>query len=290
MSEALHAILPAAASTDVFVDESSALAKQSALLENLRRLDSVMVAFSGGADSAFLAWAAHRAIGRRALSVTALSASFSQFDRQNAEHFIHSTRIRHEFVQTQEFSNPLYVANNSDRCYYCKDELFSRMESLAAARGFASIAYGINADDTRDFRPGHRAAREHGVISPLLDAGLGKVEIRRLSRLAGLPTWDRPASPCLSSRIPYGTKVGPELLAKVERAESGVRSLGFRQFRVRAFGNSARIELSQGDLSRALAPAMLQALVSAVVAAGFAFAEIDPRGYRQGSLNSLLKR
>jgi pyridinium-3,5-biscarboxylic acid mononucleotide sulfurtransferase len=290
MSESLLSISSSTSSPGILLDEASALSKQASLLENLRRLNSLLIAFSGGADSAFLAWAAHRAIGNRALSVTALSASFSQFDRENAEHFVRATGIRHEFIETQEFSNPLYVANNADRCYHCKDELFTRMWSLAIAQGFAAIAYGINADDTLDFRPGHRAAHEHCVLSPLLDARLGKNEIRHLSRLAGLSTWDRPASPCLASRIPYGSEVTPELLARVERAESAVRALGFRQIRVRAFGSSARLEFSREELGRALTPEMSRALESAVLAAGFASAEIDPVGYRQGSLNTALKK
>jgi pyridinium-3,5-biscarboxylic acid mononucleotide sulfurtransferase len=290
VSETLLSISSSTSSPGILLDEASALSKQASLLENLRRLNSLLIAFSGGADSAFLAWAAHRAIGDRALSVTALSASFSQFDRENAEHFVRATGIRHEFIETQEFSNPLYVANNADRCYHCKDELFTRMGSLAVARGFAAIAYGINADDTLDFRPGHRAAHEHRVLSPLLDARLGKNEIRHLSRIAGLSTWDRPASPCLSSRIPYGMEVTSEQLARVERAESAVRALGFCQIRVRAFGNSARLELLREDLGRALAPEMSRALESAVLAAGFASVEIDPLGYRQGSLNSALKK
>lgn len=290
MSESLLSISPSASPPEVLLDESSALSKQESLLRLLRRLDSLLIALSGGADSAYLAWAAHRALGDRALSVTALSASFSKFDRENAVQFVRATRIRHEFIETQEFSNPLYVANNPDRCYHCKDELFTRMESIAVARGFAAIAYGINADDTRDFRPGHRAAYKHRVLSPLLDASLAKNEIRHLSRLAGLSTWDRSASPCLSSRIPYGTEVTAELLAKIERAESAVRALGFCEFRVRAFGDSARLELSREDLGRALTPEMSRALRSAAVAAGFASAEIDPLGYRRGSLNSAPKK
>ncbi|HTV58265.1 MAG TPA: ATP-dependent sacrificial sulfur transferase LarE [Verrucomicrobiae bacterium] len=270
--------------------EDTTLAKQESLFENLRGRSSLLIAFSGGADSAYLAWAAHRAIGERALSVTALSASFSKNDREHAEHFVRSHSIRHEFIETREFANLLYIANNSDRCYHCKDELFTRMEALARARGFSAIAYGINADDTRDFRPGHRAAQEHRVISPLLDAGLAKAEIRRLSRLAGLETWDRPASPCLSSRIPYGTRVTPELLAHVERAEDAVRRLGFRQFRVRAFGENASIELATDELAGGLAPEVSKALVAAVISAGFLTAAIDPAGYRQGSLNSSLKK
>jgi uncharacterized protein len=267
----------------------ASLQKQNDLFDRLRVCDSLLVAFSGGADSAYLAWAAHQALGERALSVTALSASFSRHDRDHAEAFVRAAGVRHEFIETREFDNPLYVANNADRCYHCKDELFDRMESLARERNFQAIAYGINADDTRDFRPGHRAAHEHHVMAPLLDVGLTKNEIRELSRLAGLPTWDRPASACLSSRIPYGTHVTPELLDKVERAEAALRSLGFNQFRVRAHGELARIELAADELSRGLQPEVMRQFAAQVRAAGFAFVTLDLEGYRQGSLNSLLK-
>src|SRR6202042_1685238 len=203
-------------------------------------------------DSAYVAWSAYSVLGPRALSVTALSASFSRHDREQTEKFVHATGIRHEFLETREFDNPLYVANNADRCYHCKDELFDRMETLASARDFKAIAYGINADDTRDFRPGHRAAREHRILAPLLDAALAKSEIRMLSQRAGLTTWDRPASACLSSRVPYGTAVTPDLMEKIDRAESILRDLGFRQFRVRAHGELARIELASEEMSRGL--------------------------------------
>lgn len=267
----------------------AALQKQNLLFDRLRECDSLLIAFSGGADSAYLAWAAHQTLGERALAITALSASFSRHDREQAEAFVRATGARHEFIETREFDNPLYVANNADRCYYCKDELFERMEALASERNFAAIAYGINADDTRDFRPGHRAAREHRILAPLLDVRLGKNEIRELSRLAGLPTWDRPASACLSSRIPYGTQVTPEVLAKVERAEAVLRGLGFQQFRVRAHGELARIELAPEELSRGLQPEITTQMASQIKAAGFAFVTLDLEGYRQGSLNSLLK-
>ena len=203
---------------------SQALAKQENLFASLRRLDSLLVAFSGGADSAYLAWAAHQILADRALAITALSASFSRHDRQQAENFIAATGLRHQFIETRELENPLYVANNADRCYHCKDELFDQMDSLARSRQFAAIAYGINADDTRDFRPGHRAAHEHHVLAPLLDAELTKSEIRFLSQRAGLSTWNRPASACLSSRVPYGTAVTPELLDKIDRAEAVLRA------------------------------------------------------------------
>jgi len=270
-------------------NEAAALAKQQSLLDSLRGLDGLLVAFSGGADSAYLAWAAHRALGARALAVTALSPSFSRHDREQAETFVRATGLRHEFIETHEFENPLYVANQAARCYHCKDELFDRMEALARERAFSMIAYGVNSDDTSDFRPGHRAAHEHHVLAPLLDAGLHKDEIRLLSRIAGLATWDRPASACLSSRVPYGTAVTPELLEKIERAEAALRELGFRQFRVRSHGELARIELAPEELAQGLQTGMAQQIATRLKQLGFTFVTLDLEGYRQGSLNSLLK-
>ncbi|MFZ1033871.1 MAG: ATP-dependent sacrificial sulfur transferase LarE [Candidatus Acidiferrales bacterium] len=271
------------------IDAAGALAKQENLFAALRNLDSLLVAFSGGADSAYLAWAAQQTLQERALAITALSASFSRHDREQAEKFIASTGLRHEFIETNEFANPLYVANNADRCYHCKDELFDQMDSLAGARQFRAVAYAINADDTRDFRPGHRAAHEHHVLAPLLDAALHKSEIRFLSQRAGLLTWDRPASACLSSRVPYGTAVTPELLDKIDRAEAVLRDLDFRQFRVRAHGELARIEIAQDELARGFDPEIAGQIAAGVKAAGFSFVTIDLEGYRQGSLNALLK-
>ena len=270
--------------------EIAALEKQERLLAALAQVDSLLVAFSGGADSAFLTWAAHRALGPRALAVTALSASFSAHDREQAAAFVRATGVQHEFIETREFENPLYVANNPDRCFHCKDELFSGMEKLAAARGFAAIAYGINADDTHDFRPGHRAAAEHRVLAPLLGAGLTKSEIRNLSRKAGLATWDRPASACLSSRVPYGTAVTPEILGEIEQGEAILRELGFRQFRVRAHGELARIEIAVEELPRALNPSMAREFALRFKQAGFVYVTLDLEGYRQGSLNAVLKK
>jgi len=270
-------------------DAARALAKQQTLFAILRKLDSVLVALSGGADSAYLAWAADRVLGARAVSITALSASFSRHDREQVEKFILASGIRHEFIATNEFANPQYVANNADRCYHCKDELFEQMDQLARSRGVEAIVYGINADDTRDFRPGHRAAHEHHVLAPLLEAQLSKEEIRFLSREAGLATWDRPASACLSSRVPYGTAVTAELMDKIDRAESALRALEFRQFRVRAHGELARIELAQDELPHGLEPAVTARIVEGVKQAGFAIVTLDLEGYRQGSLNSLLK-
>jgi len=271
------------------LDQGAALAKEQRLLDSLRALDSVFIAFSGGADSAYLAWAAHQAIGARSIAITAISPSFSRHDRAEAEKFVAATGVRHEFIETTEFENPDYVANNGDRCYHCKNELFDRMDALARARGTQAIAYGINADDTRDFRPGHRAAHEHHVLAPLLDAALTKAEIRWLSQRAGLATWDRPASACLSSRVPYGTAVTPEIMDKIDRAEAALRALGFRQFRVRAHGELARIEIAQDELARGFEPPVSAQISAGVKAAGFNFVTLDLEGYRQGSLNSLLK-
>ncbi len=272
------------------VDQAAAHGKEEQLLASLRRLDSLLVAFSGGADSAFLAWAAHAELGSRSLAVTALSPSFSAHDRRHAEEFARAAGLRHEYIETHEFENPLYVANNADRCYRCKDELFQRMEALARARGFAAIAYGVNVDDTRDFRPGQRAAREHRVLAPLLDAGLNKAEIRFLSRRAGLSTWNRPASPCLSSRVPYGTAVTPDLLSQIERGEAALRELGFREFRVRAHGELARIELAPEELARGVNPDVANQIATRLKEAGFTYVTLDLEGFRSGSLNALLKK
>jgi pyridinium-3,5-biscarboxylic acid mononucleotide sulfurtransferase len=266
------------------------LLKQENLLAALRSLDGLLVAFSGGADSAYLAWAAHQVLGDRALAVTALSPSFSEHDRRESQRFAAAAGIRHEFIETDEFSNPLYVANNADRCYYCKDELFDKLEALARSRGFHAIAYGINADDTHEFRPGHRAAAEHQVLAPLLDAGLRKDEIRALSRHAGLITWDRPAAACLSSRVAYGTAVTPEVLARIERGETFLRDLGFRQFRLRVHGELARIEIAPDELTRALTGEMFQKMSAYLKELGFTYVTLDLEGYRTGSLNALIKK
>jgi uncharacterized protein len=262
--------------------------KESVLLARLAELPSLIVALSGGADSAYLAWAAHEVLGTRALSVTALSPSYSAHDRTIVEEFVSQRGLRHEFIETHEMENPAYRANAADRCYFCKDELFSALDELARARGFAAVAYGVNGDDTLDFRPGHRAATEHQVLAPLLDAGLSKAEIRLLSHRAGLPTWDRPASACLASRLPYGTEVTPERLGLVERGEAALRELGFRQFRVRLHDKLARVEISPDEMPRALAPEMAAAIADRLKVAGFTYVALDLEGYRQGSLNETL--
>ena len=265
-------------------------AKESLLLKQVAELPSVIVALSGGADSAYLVWAAQRAIGGRALSVTALSPSYSSHDRVVVEEFVHQLGVRHEFIETHEMENPKYRANATDRCYFCKDELFTVLDVMAQERRFAAIAYGVNADDTLDFRPGHRAATEHRVLAPLLDAGLHKAEIRLLSQRAGLPTWDRPASACLASRLPYGTEVTPERLALVERGEAALRDLGFRQFRVRLHENLARVEIAPEEMPRAMSAEMAAAIAARLKAAGFTYAALDLEGYRQGSLNENLAK
>jgi len=270
--------------------EATADEKEKLLLSRLAALPSLLIALSGGADSAYLAWAANRALGRRALSLTALSASFSAHDRAQVQEFVQALRLPHEFVETHELENPAYRANSSDRCYFCKDELFSVLDKIARDRGFAAVAYGVNADDTLDFRPGHRAATEHQVLAPLLDAGLHKAEIRALSQRAGLPTWDRPASACLSSRLPYGTEVTPERLSLVERGEAALRELGFRQFRVRLHDKLARVEIALDELPRAMNPDMAAAISERLKAAGFSYVALDLEGYRQGSLNEGLAR
>jgi pyridinium-3,5-biscarboxylic acid mononucleotide sulfurtransferase len=273
----------------VIPQETPSSEKEARLLARLGELASLVVALSGGADSAYLAWAADRALGGRALSVTALSASFPAYDHGQVEELVRVAGLRHEFIVTHELENPLYTANRADRCYHCKDELFTVLDRLAAERGFAAVAYGINADDTGDFRPGHRAAGEHSVLSPLLDVGLAKAEIRALSRRAGLPTWDRPASACLSSRIPYGSEVTPEKLQQIERGEAALRELGFRQFRVRHHGDLARIEIAPEEMPRALDLTMVQEIGRKLRACGFLYVALDLEGYRQGSLNTALK-
>ena len=272
------------------VGRSALEAKQTKLLAILRDLRRVIVAYSGGTDSAYLAWAAKQALGEDAIAITADSASIPASHKRDAADFARQFQIAHEFVPTAEFENPDYVKNDGNRCFHCKDELFTVLERFASERGYEQIVYGVNRDDLGDYRPGQRAATFHGVKAPLVEASLRKAEIRELSRLAGLSTWDRPAAACLSSRVPYGTPVTEETVKTVERGEEAIRALGFRQFRVRFHGELVRIEIAQDELHRALTPVMAQAFVEIFKPLGFHYITIDLEGYRQGSLNSVLKK
>ena len=263
-------------------------AKERTLLASLAAMDRVIVAFSGGTDSAYLAWAAHRALGPDAVAITANSASLPESHKRDLEAFVAQFGIPHEYIQTREFDNPDYSRNAPDRCFHCKDELFTRLAEVGEARRCPNIVYGVNQDDLGDYRPGQNAAKKHEVAAPLADAGLTKAEIRELSRLAGLPTWDRPASACLSSRIPYGTPVTIENVKTVETGEEELKALGFRQFRVRFHGEVVRIEIAREEMPRALTMEMAHSFTRIFKALGFKYVSLDMEGYRQGSLNEVL--
>jgi uncharacterized protein len=262
--------------------------KRSLLEASLGKLGSLLVAYSGGVDSAYLAWVARRALGDRMLAVIADSPSLARTQLSDAIAFAQEQSIPLEVVATSELDRPEYIRNDSGRCFFCKDELFTLMEALCQARGFDAIAYGVNLNDQGDFRPGQKAAANHHVRAPLLDAGLTKDEIRLLARQAGLRIWDKPASACLSSRIEYGRPVTREALAVVEKGEDALRALGFRQFRVRHHGEIVRIEISREELPHALDPALAAQLASTFKALGFKFVTLDLEGFRSGSMNALL--
>jgi pyridinium-3,5-biscarboxylic acid mononucleotide sulfurtransferase len=263
--------------------------KQQRLFDALKRLDRLIVAYSGGADSAYLAWAAHQVLGDGAIAVTADSASIPASHKRDAEAFARQWGLRHEYIRTREFENPDYVKNDKDRCFHCKDELFEQLDAFAAERGYAHIVYGVNQDDLGDYRPGQKAARIHGAEAPLAEVGLTKSEIRELSRRAGLSTWDRPAAACLSSRVPYGTPVTVETIRTIEAGEEAVKALGFRQYRVRFHGELVRLEFAPDELARAMTPEMFSSLAAIFKQLGFLYVTVDVEGYRQGSLNAALR-
>jgi pyridinium-3,5-biscarboxylic acid mononucleotide sulfurtransferase len=262
--------------------------KRAALDTQLRLLGRTLVAYSGGVDSAFLAWAAHQVLGADMLAIIADSPSLARTHLADAIAFARELEIPLEVIATPELDRPEYVRNDSSRCFHCKDELFTVMEDFRRTHGFDSIAYGVNVDDQGDFRPGQGAAEQHRVAGPLRDAGLTKQDIRALARAAGLRVWDKPASACLSSRVEYGRPVTRETLGAIEQGEDFLRALGFRQFRVRHHGEIVRIEIAPDELPRALDLAMVAELTRIFKALGFKFVTLDLEGFRSGSMNSLL--
>ena len=250
----------------------------------------LIVAYSGGVDSAFLAWTVHQVLGDQMLAVIADSASLARTHLEDALAFAREREIPVEVVETQELENPAYTRNDAMRCFHCKDELFAVLERCREERGFDAIAYGVNADDAGDFRPGQQAARQHGVLAPLLEAGLNKAEIRELARQAELRVWDKPASACLSSRMEYGRAVTPEALSVIERGEDALRAMGFRQFRVRHHGEIVRIEIALEEFPRALTAEMAREFAAVFKGLGFKFVTLDLEGFRSGSMNQLLTK
>jgi uncharacterized protein len=269
-------------------DQPNLACKRALLDEHLRGLGRTLVAYSGGVDSAFLAWAAHQALGSNMLAVIADSPSLARTQMADATAFAGEQAIPLEIIVTSELDRPEYSRNDASRCFHCKDELFTTMEEFRSQRGFDSIAYGVNLDDQGDFRPGQRAAKQHRVAAPLRQAGLTKQDIRELSRAAGLRVWDKPASACLSSRIEYGREVTREALGVVERGEDALHALGFRQVRVRHHGDIVRIEIGREELTRALSPEMAAEFTRIFKALQFKFVTLDLEGFRSGSMNTLL--
>jgi|SRR6266850_4065119 len=262
--------------------------KRTALRESLRGLGRTLVAYSGGVDSAYLAWMAHQTLGQNMLAVIADSPSIARTQLDDAISFVKEQGIPVEVIPTEEVDRPEYIRNDALRCFHCKDELFTVMEAYREKHGFDSIAYGVNLDDQGDFRPGQQAARQHHVSAPLLDAGLSKQDIRQMAEAAGLRVWDKPASACLSSRIEYGRPVTREALSVVEQGEDALRAMGFRQFRVRHHGDIVRIEVAKEELGRALDPAMAAEFTRLFKGLGFKFVTLDLEGFRSGSMNALL--
>jgi len=263
-------------------------AKLLALRARLGPLRRLLVAYSGGVDSAFLAWVAHQELGADMLAVLADSPSLARAQMQDALAFAEEQRIPLLVIETAELERPEYRRNDKARCFHCKDELFTTMQEYARQHGFHAVAYGMNVDDQGDYRPGQQAAQRHGVAAPLLEAGLTKQEIRQLARRAGLRLWDKPASPCLSSRVEYGRPVTREVLSAIEAGEEALRHLGFRQFRVRHHGELVRVEIAPDELPRALTPAMAAEFTRIFRALGFSYVTLDLEGFRSGSMNALL--
>jgi uncharacterized protein len=262
--------------------------KQKQLEERLRQYGSLLVAYSGGVDSAYLAWVAARILGKNALSVIADSPSLARHDLAAALDFATEHQMALEVVNTGELENPDYVKNDAFRCFHCKSELFTVMEKARERLGFRHLAYGMNTDDRGEFRPGQNAASQHGVLAPLAEADLSKADIRLLAREAGLRVWDRPASACLSSRVAYGKPVTREVLTRIEEGENRLRELGFRQFRVRDHGEMARIEIARDELPNALSEKMMSAFSEAFKKLGFQYVTLDCEGFRSGSMNAVL--
>jgi uncharacterized protein len=265
-----------------------AILKEQKLREIFRALGSVIVAYSGGVDSSYVAYIANAELGPRAICITGQSASLPSYQQAEIDRVVKEFGFHHEVIRTEELANPSYSANDANRCYFCKDELYTKLETIAEARGIECIIDGSTTDDLDDFRPGRQAAKQHAVRSPLIEVGLSKSEVRELSRLAGLPTWDKPASPCLSSRIAYGTAVTIERLSKVDRGEEILREFGFKEFRVRHHDTLVRLEIAPGEMDRVLQREVIEQLAARFRELGFKYVTLDLQGFRSGSMNEVL--